>query len=211
MPTVITVANLKGGSSKTTTTAFLAQALHDAGLSVLVVDADPQSSTLRWSEASAWPMATVGLPMRTLHAQLPGLASDHDVVVVDTPPLDTQSGIVQSALRAASVVVITTAPTPMEIERVEAVRAALDDVASLRPDGQPPRAVVLLTRTVAQAASTDVWRSSLTSDGWHVLTAEVRRLEAIAQAAGDPITNTGPYAAVASEVLDAAMSEVVGS
>jgi chromosome partitioning protein len=209
MPTVITVANLKGGSSKTTTTAFLAQALHDAGLSVLVVDADPQSSTLRWAEATGWPMATIGLPVRTLHAQLPGIVAGRDVVVIDTPPLELQSGIVHSALRAADLVVVTTAPTPLEVERLAAVRTALDDVAAVRPDGQPPPAVVLLTRTVANAASTGVWRASLTAAGWRVLNAEVRRLEAIAQAAGDLITDPGPYAAVAAEVLDAVLAEAV--
>lgn len=211
MPTVITVANLKGGSSKTTTAAFLAQALHDAGLSVLVVDADPQSSALRWAEASGWPMATVGLPVRTLHAQLAGIAGGRDVVVIDTPPLELQSGIVHSALRAADLVVVTTAPTPMEVERVAAVRAAIDDVASLRLDGRAPTAVVLLTRTVANAVSTGVWRDALTTAGWRVLTAEVRRLEAIAQAAGDPIRDTGPYAAVAEEVLDAVLAAGVAS
>lgn len=209
MPTVFTVANLKGGSSKTTTAAFLAQALHNAGLSVLLVDADPQSSTLRWSEDAQWPMATIGLPLRTLHDQLVGVAEGRDVVVIDTPPLDSQSGIVHSALRAADVAVITTAPTPMEVERLSAVREALDDVASLRGDGNPPKSVVLLTRTIAQAASTEVWRHALEEDGWHVLTSEVRRLEAIAQAAGDPINEVGPYAAVANELLDVALTEEV--
>jgi chromosome partitioning protein len=209
MPTaVITVANLKGGSSKTTTAAFLAQALHDAGLSVLVVDADPQCSTLRWAEASGWPMATIGLPVRTLHSQLAAIAGERDVVVIDTPPLELQAGIVHSAMRAADLVVVTTAPTPLEVERVAAVRAALDDVASLRPEGLAPPAVVLLTRTVANAASTAVWRAALTEAGWRVLDSEVRRLEAIAQAAGDPISDPGPYAAVAAEVLDAVLAVV---
>ena len=51
-PHVIVVANLKGGSSKTTTAAHLAAALHESGLKVLCVDADPQGSCLRWSEAA---------------------------------------------------------------------------------------------------------------------------------------------------------------
>jgi chromosome partitioning protein len=203
MTTVIAVANLKGGSSKTTTAAHLAHALHEAGLSVLVVDADPQGSSLRWSEAAAWPMPAVGLPVRTLHTQLPGLVGERDAVVIDTPPLESQSGIVHSAMRAADLVLIPTAPTPIEIERLAAVRQALEDVAPLRPDGEPPASAVLLTRTVAQAASTGVWRTALTEDGWRVLDAQVPRLEALAQAYGDPVRAAGgPYAVVANEVLD---------
>jgi chromosome partitioning protein len=200
----IAVVNLKGGSSKTTTAAHLSAELHAAGLRVLTVDADPQGSSLRWSEAAAWPWATIGLPVRTLHTQLGGLLGGHDVVVIDTPPLETQSGIVASALRAADLVIVPTAPTPIELERLPAVRQALDDVAPLRRDGQPPPARVLLTRTVANAASTPAWRASLVEDGWSVLKTAVPRLEAIAQSYGDPIRAHagGPYQWVTDELLD---------
>ena len=207
MTTTVTVANLKGGSSKTTTAACLAAAWHAAGLSVLGVDADPQGSLLRWSEAGGWPLAVIGLPVRTLHTQLAGLSARHDVVVIDTPPLETQSGIVASAMRAADLVLIPTAPTPIEVERLSAVRQALDDVGPLRLDSRPPAAAVLLTRTVAQAASTGVWRASLAEDGWHVLSAQVPRLEALAQAYGDVVPQGGPYAVVAAELLDLLLAE----
>jgi len=201
--TTIAVVNLKGGSSKTTTTAHLCAELHGTGLRVLTVDADPQGSSLRWSEAAGWPWPTIGLPVRTLHTQLAGLTGGHDVVVIDTPPLESQSGIVASALRAATLVIVPTAPTPIEVERLPAVRAALDDVGPLRLDGRPPATRVLLTRTVAAAVSTGVWRRSLTEDGWDVLATAVPRLEALSQSYGDLIRpGTGPYAVVAAELLD---------
>jgi chromosome partitioning protein len=199
--TTIAVVNLKGGSSKTTTAAHLSAQMHGAGLRVLTVDADPQGSCLRWSEAAAWPWATIGLPVRTLHTQLGGLLGGHDVVVIDTPPLESQSGIVASALRAADLVIVPTAPTPIEIERLPAVREALEDVAPLRRDGTPPTRV-LLTRTVAGAASTAVWRASLREDGWSVLHTAVPRLEALSQSYGDLIPpGLGPYKVVADELL----------
>lgn len=198
----IAVVNLKGGSSKTTTTAHLCAELHGAGLRVLTVDADPQGSCLRWAEAAGWAWPTVGLPVRTLHTQLEGLTGGHEVVVIDTPPLEKQEGIVASALRAAHVVIVPTAPTPIEIERLAAVRLALEDVAPLRVDSRPPAARVLLTRTVASAASPGVWRQALVDDGWAVMRTGVPRLEVLAQAYGDPIRLGGPYAAVAAELLD---------
>jgi chromosome partitioning protein len=200
--TTIAVVNLKGGSSKTTTTAHLSAQWHGAGLRVLTVDADPQGSSLRWAEAAGWPWATIGLPVRTLHTQLGGLLGGHDVVVIDTPPLETQSGIVASALRAADLVIVPTAPTPIEVERLSAVRQALEDVAPLRLDGAPPPARVLLTRTVAGAVSTAVYRDALSQDGWTVLATSVPRLEALSQSYGDPIRpGAGPYAVVAAELL----------
>ena len=141
--------------------------------------------------------------MRTLHTQLRGLIGEWDVVVIDTPPLETQSGIVASALRTATLVIVPTAPTPIEIERLAAVRQALEDVGPLRAGRRPPPARVLLTRTIAAAVSTSVWRRALTEDGWSVLGTEVPRLEAIAQSYGDLIRpGLGPYTAVTEELLD---------
>jgi hypothetical protein len=53
------------------------------------------------------------LPTSRLHRDLPGIVDSarFDVAVVDTPPLELQSGIVHSAMRAATDVVVTLAPT----------------------------------------------------------------------------------------------------
>ena len=45
---VISVLNQKGGVGKTTISVNLSAALHDKGYSVLLVDADPQGSSLDW-------------------------------------------------------------------------------------------------------------------------------------------------------------------
>jgi chromosome partitioning protein len=202
--TTIAVVNPKGGSSKTTTTMHLSAHLHGAGLRVLTVDADPQGSCLKWADRPDWPWAMSGMPMRNLHSQLAGLVPGrYDLVVIDTPALVTQSGIVASALRAADLVIVPTAPTWIEIVELAALREALDDVAPLRADGRPPAARVLLTRTIPNAASTADARQWLDEDGWTVLRTDVRRLEAFAQSGGDLIVvGAGWYAAAAAEVLD---------
>ena len=74
MPPALTiaVANLKGGSTKTTTAAFVLHALAEAGLSVLGVDADGENeSLLAWSEAGEWAVPVIGLPVSDLHRKLP--------------------------------------------------------------------------------------------------------------------------------------------
>ena len=110
---VLAVINLKGGTSKTTTAVFLAHALHEQGRSVLLVDADPQASTLVWNETVAevtgqgFPFPVVALPTRELHKQLPDVIGNRfDTVVIDTPPLEQKAGIVASALRLATLAVI---------------------------------------------------------------------------------------------------------
>lgn len=187
---VLALVNLKGGSTKTTSAAFCAHALYETGLSVLGVDADAENeSLLSWSEQAGFAFEVVGLPVRDLHKRLPGIVGDRfDVVVIDTPPMKEARGIVLSAARVATHVVVPMAPTPMEYERLPAVRELLADAADLRPDGEPYTSI-LFTRTVPNAASTEVYREVITEDGWNVLPGEVRRLESFAQAHGQPITN----------------------
>lgn len=206
----IAVVNLKGGSGKTTTAAFTLHALHEAGLRVLGVDADGENESLAgWQAAADWPFPVVGMAVSNLHKQLPGVTGDrYDAVVIDTPPMKEHRGVVLSAARLASHIIVPTAPTPIEYDRIPAVRQLVTDAADLRPDGTAPVVAVLLTRCAPRASSTEVYRELIGSDGLVVLKAQVGRLERFAQAYGDPIvaaTNTA-YGDAVNELLE--MNEV---
>ena len=199
-PHIFAVSNLKGGTGKTTTTCHLGAAFEDQGLKVFIIDADPQGSALRWAEAADWMIPTVGLPVRNLHSQLAGIVPPGaDVVIIDTPPLDEQAGIVYSALRAADTIVITMAPTMIEFERLQDVWAAIEEIEPLR--NTPTRAVVLLNRTVTNANSTPTFRAAIEESGHRVLETTIPRRESIAQAFGAPITDLSRYKEVAAELL----------
>ena len=115
---ILTVANLKGGTSKTTSAAFLAHALAERGRRVLVVDADPQASITRWAEMAEWRLPVVGKATGRLHVELEEIVGDRfDAVVIDTPPTDKLRGIVESAIRAATTVLVPIGPTSAEYER----------------------------------------------------------------------------------------------
>lgn len=196
---VITVTNLKGGSAKTTSTAYLAHAFAAQGQSVWVVDADPQGSALRWSEAAGWSIPTIALPVKNLHVKLSGIVpSSVDVVFIDTPPLDEQAGIVYSAIRAADTVIVTMAPTMLEFERLPDVWAAIEAVVPLRES--EPDVAVLLNRTVANANSTTMYRDLIVESGHHVLDTTIPRREAIAQAFAGSVTDLGKYSDAAQEI-----------
>lgn len=204
MPFVVTVANLKGGTAKTTSAVFLAHAWAAEGRRVLFIDADPQASALRWSELSPWPFPSLGLAVRDIHNRLAGIVGDrYDVVVLDTPPLDEQAGIVYSAFRAASHVVVPMAPTMIEFDRMPAVCAAVEEIAPLRNDPGPLLSV-LLNRTVPNAGSTEVFRSQIRDAGRRVLETAIPRREQYAQAYGAPVEDPGHYAAAAAELLTVA-------
>ncbi|WP_236738476.1 ParA family protein [Mycobacteroides abscessus] len=166
----IVVANLKGGSTKTTTAAFMLHALAEAGLSALGVDADGENeSLLSWSEAGGWSVPVIGLPVTDLHRKLPGIAGDrYDAVVIDTPPMKERRGVVGSAIRLATHVVVPMAPTGMEYARLPAIRELVEDSAAL-VDDTPPALCVVFTRTVSNAASTTAYRELVAGDGVRVL------------------------------------------
>lgn len=198
----IVVANLKGGSTKTTTAAFVLHALAEAGLPALGVDADGENeSLLAWSEAGEWSIPVIGMPVADLHRKLPGVVGDrYDAVVIDTPPMKERRGVVASAIRIATHVLVPMAPTGMEYTRIPAIRELVEEAGALAVT--PPQLAVVLTRTVSNAASTDVYRQMLSDDGVRVLRPTVGRLERYAQAFGLPITNAAgtAYGDVADEL-----------
>ena len=196
---VITIANLKGGSAKTTSTAYLAHAYAAQGKSVLIIDADPQGSALRWSEQGEWEIPTIALPVKNLHTRLSGIVPPAtDIVLIDTPPLDEQAGIVYSALRAADCIIVTMAPTMMEFERLPDVWAAVSEVEVLR--NTLPSLAVLLNRTVTNANSTSMFRKLISDSKYLVLETTIPRRETFAQSFAAPLVELGKYVDAAAEI-----------
>lgn len=99
-------------------------------------------------ELAEWDLPTLALPVKNLHVRLRGIVpAGTDAVIIDTPPLDEQAGIVYSALRAASIVLVTMAPTMMEFERLADVWDAIDQTEALR--AEPAQVAILLNRVNA--------------------------------------------------------------
>ena len=116
---LVAVAGFKGGTAKTTTTVGIALHARQAGLDILVIDGDPQRSAWVWlTDHPEDDIAVERLTTRRAKHEIAALAADHDLVVVDTPPGETDSTITLAAMAAADLVVVPVAPTALDAERL---------------------------------------------------------------------------------------------
>ena len=122
MAVVITVAQQKGGTGKTTLVANIAAALA-AERRVAVLDIDPQKSLSRWHAlrgARRGKAAALGfsdIAGWRLPAELDRLRRDHDVLLIDSPPqLDTDARV---AVRAADLVLVPIQPSAPDVWAAE--------------------------------------------------------------------------------------------
>ncbi|ETW12250.1 ParA family protein [Roseivivax marinus] len=126
MGSVITVAQQKGGSGKTTLAANLAVGFLRQGRSVAIVDTDPQGSLGRWfmTRIEAAPDAEPDMEFATSSAwgityETRKLARTHDVVIVDTPPKADSD--LRPALRIADLVVVPVSMSHVDLWATEGV------------------------------------------------------------------------------------------
>ena len=117
---IITVAQQKGGTGKTTIAAHLAVAFLRQGRSVAILDVDPQGSLGEWFEARERNLGAraTGVTFRTASGwgarrEARSLAHDHDFVVVDTPPKSDFEA--RPAIETANLVAVPIQPTPVDV------------------------------------------------------------------------------------------------
>src|SRR5438477_2273801 len=146
---IIGVLNQKGGVGKTTISVNLAATLAKSGRRVLLVDADPQGSALAWSSVrEAEPLfPVIGMAKPTLHRELPALAKDFDLVVIDGAPRVNE--LARAAMLASDLVLIPVQPSPYD------VWASADTVRLVREAQQfrsEIEAAFLINRRIAKTA-----------------------------------------------------------
>lgn len=122
---IITVAQQKGGSGKTTLTVNLAVELRRQGQTVAILDTDPQGSLGRWfMERVDRHGEDDGLEFTTSSAwgasyEAEKLKKRFDVVLIDTPP-KIESDL-RPALRVADLIVVPVASSQVDLWATEGV------------------------------------------------------------------------------------------
>ena len=204
---IITIAQQKGGSGKTTLAAHLAVAFsHLNGKRVALLDTDPQGSLGRWFMARAERLAAPDLAFRTASAwgaryEAQNLAGDYDVVILDTPPKMGIDG--RPAIEAAQLVIIPVSPSPVDLWATEPT------LEMVKAEKKP--ALLVLNRANARARLTGETVEALRALGATTAASHIANRVILAASMGDGSSAfecqaSGPaareIAALANEVLD---------
>ena len=125
-PKVITIAQQKGGTGKTTLAVHLALAfIKYHNLKIAIIDTDPQGSLGKWFMIrSEMNVTNGGLTFKT--ASLWGaqyeskiLKQQHDIVIIDTPPKIESDA--RPAIEASDLVLIPISPSPVDFWATEPI------------------------------------------------------------------------------------------
>ena len=133
---IVALLNQKGGVGKTTLATHIAGELAMRGQHVVLLDADPQGSSLDWTQRRSQQglprlFSAVGLARETLHQEAPELARRADHVVIDGPP--RIAALARSALLAAERVLIPVQPSPYDLWASAEMVALIREAQSFGP------------------------------------------------------------------------------
>ena len=192
--------NQKGGVGKTTLSLHVASALARSKGRVLLIDADPQQSAMKWSTIRTGEVAfsVIGMAKATLHKEIASLGGDYDHVVIDGPPRVTE--LARSIILASDVVVIPVQPSPFDVwaaaETVELIKEAAIYKENLQ-------SVIAINRKIVNTAIGRDVRDALASLEVPILKADISQRVGFAKAvaSGQTVLETDPDGTAAREVI----------
>jgi chromosome partitioning protein len=204
---IIAVLNQKGGVGKTTLSVHIATAFAQQDKRVLLVDADPQGSALDWSaNREGTPLfPVIGLPKKSLHRELPPVAANYDVIVIDGPP--RVYDVARSAIMASDIIIIPVQPSPYDVWAAKEIVELLEEATAFKDHLKS--AFVINRKIVNTAIGRDV-KQALAEFKLPVLKATISQRVNFAESAaqGQTVLETDP-SSLASQEIKALMNEIM--
>lgn len=208
----VTIGNLKGGVSKTTTTVYLALMLGLKGDSVLVVDCDAvNKSSLFWCAATAeWPsnvkvVAWAGEDRQGVHItgrlmaeRVLQVRSKFRHVLIDTGP--QMDEYLRGALRVTDNFIICSSPYPMDTAQIKPSVTLAAQVEDMK--GAPVYCTVLLSRAKKNSNTLKSARGDLEEKEIAYFEQAISALEGYATAPGSVPTDFREYVPVFRQLVE---------
>ena len=186
----IAVVNTKGGVGKTTTAVYLATVAASQGKSTELLDADPQGSATSWSDIAAEEGVPLPFPVTPANKITLGRTGQRELTVIDTPP--GAADVILAAIDAADVVVVPTAPSGLDLQRVWPTLEA----AAHKPAG------VLVTSAELGTKLLELTKETLEAEGVFVFENIIGKRQAIRQAFGTVPVNLYGYRDLLDEIFE---------
>lgn len=186
---VVVMSNQKGGAGKTTLAITLACGLKAQGLSVCLVDADPQCSVINWAARADGAAHEKFMPDAEkndtvlIAKSLQRSRQRYDVTIVDTGSNlgfagDNIQKILMGVLKEADDVFIPIGPSPVDIDASASFVDLLRDIWARRDEELPRAHFVVNEARKGTNLSRDIKDALHNSFGLPVLETEIQAREA---------------------------------
>ena len=179
---IIVFCTPKGGAGKTTIAFNVAATLKGK---VLLLDADPQRSTLKWADAAPedapLPMVVMGYTGEKIHREIKKAVDQYHYILVDTPPSALAvSTVTRSALLAADLAVVPVIPSPLDIWEAVGIAELLSEINEIREAGgvESLKARLLINRLKSRTTFGREIKEALDNIGVPVLKTAIHEREA---------------------------------
>ena len=134
---ILSFINQKGGVGKTTLSINVASCLALSEKKVLLIDADPQKSSMDWANVRQGERKfnVISLATSTVHKEIELLKPNYDYIIIDAP--GNLSNVTRSVIVGSDKIIIPILPSPYDIWAADDIITTIKDVKEIASNIDP--------------------------------------------------------------------------